>query len=358
MSPRAARTLWEWVPGGTSRVARRRGAAGSPTSTSVLPWGAFMWAMNATRPSTTTWPPPGQSKYATCFSPRAEAVDDGACVPVTTPTSLGTRMRGTRPEMPAGIISRVWTVATATTGARGRTPRRAGSAAGVDGLDVVRAAGRLQRGLDRQDRPVRRERPDGLAGHRLVTVLALHRVRPGHHQPVAVESRAGHHGPVARRLRLVGPVGNEGLGQRTAAGRSPLFLVVDAGGGELRLEGRAGGEREPGPGRLRRGAPHRKAGGVRRHLLQRRRQRADERDARHRQDLAHLLHAELGSALGDRLGGRAGGPEEGLVLHHGGDAQALEHAGEVDAARGALPRVHVGERSHGQQRLLEGGGRP
>src|SRR6266850_1964532 len=78
MSPLAARTLCECVPVGTSIDASCRGFAGSPTSTSVVPWGAFMWAMNATRPSTTTWPPPGQSKYATCFSPRAEAVDDGA----------------------------------------------------------------------------------------------------------------------------------------------------------------------------------------------------------------------------------------------------------------------------------------
>src|SRR2546427_8853579 len=30
-----------------------------------------MWAMKATRPSTTTCPPPGQSKYPTCFTPRA-----------------------------------------------------------------------------------------------------------------------------------------------------------------------------------------------------------------------------------------------------------------------------------------------
>src|SRR5204862_431880 len=62
MIPLTARTLWEWVFGGTSTADNWRGVAGSLTSTSVVPCGAFMWAMNATRPSTTTWPPPGQSK--------------------------------------------------------------------------------------------------------------------------------------------------------------------------------------------------------------------------------------------------------------------------------------------------------
>src|SRR5215471_16549430 len=38
-----------------------------------VPCGAFMWAMYATRPSTTTCPPPGQSKYPTCRSPCALA---------------------------------------------------------------------------------------------------------------------------------------------------------------------------------------------------------------------------------------------------------------------------------------------
>src|SRR5499427_9359780 len=39
-----------------------------------VPCGAFMWAMYATRPSTTTCPPPGQSKYPTCRSPCALAL--------------------------------------------------------------------------------------------------------------------------------------------------------------------------------------------------------------------------------------------------------------------------------------------
>ncbi len=69
MRPLTARTLWECVPGGTSSVASWRGDLGSLTSTRVVPWGAFMWAMQATRPSTTTWPPPGQSNQATCRTP-------------------------------------------------------------------------------------------------------------------------------------------------------------------------------------------------------------------------------------------------------------------------------------------------
>src|SRR5437870_3452238 len=58
-------------------------------------------------------------------------------------------------------------------GVRPRTPRRAGSAADVHGLDVAIAAGRVQRAVDRQDLPVRRERPDGLARHRPVALIAL-----------------------------------------------------------------------------------------------------------------------------------------------------------------------------------------
>src|SRR6266536_2649630 len=73
MRPWPARTLCECVPAGTSRVASCRGTAGSLTSTRVVPWGAFMCAMYATRPSTTTWPPPGQSKYPTWRRPSALA---------------------------------------------------------------------------------------------------------------------------------------------------------------------------------------------------------------------------------------------------------------------------------------------
>src|SRR5687767_10739086 len=69
MSPLTARTLWECVPAGTSRWASWRGVLGSRTSTSVVPCGAFMWATYATRPSTTTCPPPGQSNHATCRTP-------------------------------------------------------------------------------------------------------------------------------------------------------------------------------------------------------------------------------------------------------------------------------------------------
>ena len=69
MSPLATRTLCECVSGGTSTVASVRGRAGSLTSTMLVPWGAFMWAMYAVVPSTETWPPPGQSSQATCLMP-------------------------------------------------------------------------------------------------------------------------------------------------------------------------------------------------------------------------------------------------------------------------------------------------
>src|SRR5262249_36957879 len=74
MRPFAARTLWEGVPAGIPRVASCRGDFGSLTSTMDVPCGAFMWAMYATRPSTTTCPPPGQSKYPTWRSPCALAL--------------------------------------------------------------------------------------------------------------------------------------------------------------------------------------------------------------------------------------------------------------------------------------------
>ena len=45
-----------------AQEASRRGAEGSRTSTSVVPFGACMWATNATSPLTTTCPPPAQSK--------------------------------------------------------------------------------------------------------------------------------------------------------------------------------------------------------------------------------------------------------------------------------------------------------
>jgi len=62
MRPLPARTLCECVPGSTSIEASWRGRDGSLTSTTVVPCGAFMCATNATRPSTTTCPPPAQSK--------------------------------------------------------------------------------------------------------------------------------------------------------------------------------------------------------------------------------------------------------------------------------------------------------
>src|SRR5262249_58197001 len=68
------RTLCEWMSAGMVISASLRGFAGSLTSTIVVPCGAFMCAMYAVRPLTTTWPPPGQSKYPTGLMPRACAM--------------------------------------------------------------------------------------------------------------------------------------------------------------------------------------------------------------------------------------------------------------------------------------------
>src|ERR1700730_17426016 len=111
MRPLPARTLCECVPGGTSSVASCLGAAGSLTSTSVVPCGARMCAMYATRPATTTWPPPGQSKYATCRSPCALARraslmrTDGPCSgtsPLTQVVELDHVLRRDLPAHPLG----------------------------------------------------------------------------------------------------------------------------------------------------------------------------------------------------------------------------------------------------------------
>src|SRR5262249_49534031 len=74
MRPFDARTLCECVPAGISRLASCRGDFGSLTATMDVPWGAFIWGGEAARPSTTTCPPPGQSKYPTCRSPCALAL--------------------------------------------------------------------------------------------------------------------------------------------------------------------------------------------------------------------------------------------------------------------------------------------
>src|SRR6267142_1522890 len=94
MRPLPARTLCECVPGGTSSAASSLGAAGSLTSTSVVPWGARMWAM-----------------YATCRSPCALARraslmrTDGPCSgtsPLTQVVELDHVLRRDLPAHPLG----------------------------------------------------------------------------------------------------------------------------------------------------------------------------------------------------------------------------------------------------------------
>src|SRR5207248_7208195 len=63
------------------------------------------------------------------------------------------------------------------------------------------------------------------------------------------------------------------------------------------------------------------------------RQRSDQGDALHWQDLADLVDAELGLAADDEVGDRAALLELGLWLHRTGDSELLEQAREINAAR-------------------------
>src|SRR5262245_2057186 len=85
-------------------------------------------------------------------------------------------------------------------------------------------------------------------------------------------------------------------------------------------------------------------------LLDVRRQRSDEVDAGDRQQLAHLLEADLGVAARDDLADRdAGCADFDLVLDLIGDAHALEQCGHIDAARPG----GIGDRFCRQHRLLD-----
>src|SRR6266581_693308 len=141
---------------------------------------------------------------------------------------------------------------------------------------------------------------------------------------------------------------------KDSRGRMRSLLVVETGGGELRLERRARDECQERPCRVRRGALRRERARVDGDLLEVLRQRADERDALDRQDLADLVHADLRLAVDERFGRVPALPQEGLVLHRVGDAEALEHSSEVDAARGPDRGIVVDDRARGEQRALEG----
>src|SRR5882762_11698982 len=143
----------------------------------------------------------------------------------------------------------------------------------------------------------------------------------------------------------------------TRIGRSVMMesslAVVQTRDDKLRLEGWPRHEGDEGPRRLRRGRPRGHRGGIGGDLLQLPGQRPHERHTLHGQDLADLVHAELGLAFHDRLRRVAARPEDGLVLHRVGDAQALEDTGEVNPAGGAPARIRVHERLRGQNRPLD-----
>ena len=131
------------------------------------------------------------------------------------------------------------------------------------------------------------------------------------------------------------------------------LAVVQPRDDELRLEGWPRHEGDEGARRLRRGRPRGHGGGIGGDFLQLPRQRPHERHTLHGQDLADLMHAQLGLTLHDRLRGVAARPEDGLVLDRVGDAQALENTGEVNPAGGPAARIRVDERLRGQHRPLE-----
>ena len=69
------------------------------------------------------------------------------------------------------------------------------------------------------------------------------------------------------------------------------------------------------------------------------------------------MHAELGLAVCNQDSNLCGGfgvGEDRLRFHLVGDSQALEHLGEMNAARAAARRIDIGDRLRGEQRALQG----
>src|SRR5882672_8806869 len=143
----------------------------------------------------------------------------------------------------------------------------------------------------------------------------------------------------------------------TRIGRSVMMesslAVVQTRDDEFWLEGWPRHEGDEGPRRLRRGRPRGHGGGIGGDLLKLFRKRPHELHALHGQDLADLVHAELSLPFHDRLRRVAARPEDGLVLHGVGDAQALEHPGDVNPAGGPAARIRVHDGLRGQHRPLE-----
>ena len=95
------------------------------------------------------------------------------------------------------------------------------------------------------------------------------------------------------------------------------------------------------------------AGGIGGGVLDFLRQRADQRHAFHRHDLADLVDAEFGFAADDEIGDMAALLELGLRLDLVGDAELHQQLVDIDAARAAARRIDIGDRLGREQRLLE-----
>ena len=88
--------------------------------------------------------------------------------------------------------------------------------------------------------------------------------------------------------------------------------------------------------------------------------RADDVDAGHRHQLGHLLQSDLDLAaqeIKSDQSGRSAGAENRFGLERVGDAEPLEHAPQMNAARAAADRIAHADRFRREQRLLERGDR-
>ena len=98
------------------------------------------------------------------------------------------------------------------------------------------------------------------------------------------------------------------------------------------------------------------AGGEHRGALNIRRQRADDVDAVNRDELRHLLNADIGFAAQDDEAGEPGGAAGavfGFGFHRFGDAKLFEHFGHMRAAGAAADRFRQRDRFCRQQGSLE-----
>src|SRR6266545_4764869 len=76
-----------------------------------------------------------------------------------------------------------------------------------------------------------------------------------------------------------------------------------------------------------------------------------------RHQFLDYMHADLGLAVrnyNSNLCGPLRVGENRLRFHLTGDAQAIEHFGEMDAARAAARWIDIGNRLRGEQRVFQG----